>query len=57
MRAIAAEGLAAKLAAENGDSDEKKIKALTDELNSAEARYAELDQIIEQLYEDKIAGG
>jgi len=57
VRAIAAEGLAAKLAAENGDSDEKKIKALTDELNSAEARYAELDQIIEQLYEDKIAGG
>jgi hypothetical protein len=51
-----AEGLAAKLAAENGNSEEKKIQALSDELKSSEARYSELDHIIEQLYEDKVAG-
>jgi chaperonin cofactor prefoldin len=51
-----ADGLAAKLAAEYGDSEEKRIQTLTDELESVKARYAELDRIMEQLYEDKIAG-
>jgi len=49
--------LAERLAAECGDSEERQIKALSDELQSAEARYAELDRIVEQLYEDKVVGG
>jgi chromosome segregation ATPase len=48
--------LVAKLAADNGDSEERQIQSLTDELNSTKARYAELDRIMEELYEDKIAG-
>jgi len=56
LAAADADGLAAKLAAENGGAEEKQIQALSSELKSAETRYAELDRIMEQLYEDKVAG-
>jgi hypothetical protein len=50
------EGFALKLAAQNGDREERQIQALLDEIKTVKARHAELDHIIEQLYEDKIAG-
>jgi DNA invertase Pin-like site-specific DNA recombinase len=50
-----AEGLALKLAAQNGDRDERQAQALSEKTKVAEARYVELDRIIEQLYEDKVA--
>jgi len=50
-----ADGLAAKLAAINGDSEEKQIQVLSDKLEAAESRYAEIDRVMEQLYEDKVA--
>jgi DNA invertase Pin-like site-specific DNA recombinase len=51
-----AEGFALKLAEQNGDREEKQVQALSGKVKAAEARYAELDRIIEQLYEDKVAG-
>jgi len=48
--------LASKLAAQNGDKEDRQIQSLTANLTAAEARYAELDGIIEQLYEDKVSG-
>jgi len=50
------EGFAAKLAAQNGDKEEQHIQALSSELKTVKARHAELDRIIEQLYEDKVSG-
>ena len=47
---------AAKLAAQNGDKEERRIQAISDEMLAAETRYAEIDSIVEQLYEDKVAG-
>jgi len=48
---------AEKLAAQHGDKEEQKIRVLTAELKTAETRYTELDRIMEQIYEDKVAGG
>ena len=50
-----ADKLAAKLAAQNDNSENMQLQALSDELNTAKARDAELDRIIEQLYEDKVS--
>jgi len=52
-----ADRLASLLAAQNGDTEEQRIQSLTAALKAAEARSAELDGIIEQLYEDKVGGG
>ena len=52
-----ADKLASLLAAQNGDTEEQRIQTLTAALKAAEARCAELDGIIEQLYEDKVGGG
>lgn len=49
--------LASKLAAQNSDKEEQHIQSLSTEMKAAEARCAELDRIMEQLYEDKVAGG
>ena len=51
-----ADRLASSLAAQNGDTEEQRIQTLTAALKAAEARCAELDGIIEQLYEDKVGG-
>lgn len=51
-----ADDLAANLAAQNGDEEERQLQTLTGELKAAEARFDEIDRTIEQLYEDKIAG-
>ena len=48
--------LVSKLAAQNDDKAEQKIQALLSELEAAESRCAELDRIMEQLYEDKVTG-
>ena len=48
--------MAAKLAAQLDGKEEQQQKALITGLKTAEDRYAELDRIMEQLYEDKIAG-
>jgi DNA invertase Pin-like site-specific DNA recombinase len=50
------EGFAARLAAQNGDKEETRLQALSSEVKAAEARFAELDRIMEQLYEDKVTG-
>lgn len=50
-----ADRLAKKLAAQSGNSEEKELQALSDELNRIESRHTELDRIVEQLYEDKVA--
>ena len=50
-----ADRLAKKLAAHNGRSEENQLHASSNDLRVAEARNAELDRIIEQLYEDKVA--
>ena len=55
MALIDAKGLAEKLAVQNGDSEENRIQALSGELETSKARFAELDRIMEQLYEDKVA--
>ncbi|MDR0491214.1 MAG: DUF4368 domain-containing protein [Oscillospiraceae bacterium] len=57
MAAEDTDRLAAKLAAQNGDKEEQHIQSLSAELRAAEARCAEIDRIMEQLYEDKVAGG
>jgi hypothetical protein len=51
-----ADELAHKLAAANGDKAEQQIFSLSAELKAAEARFSELDRIMEELYEDKVAG-
>lgn len=51
-----AEGLAQKLAAVKGDKEEQQVLSFSAELKAAEARFSELDRIIEELYEDKVAG-
>lgn len=50
------DALAAKLAAQNGDREERELQALSGEREAAEARFTELDRIMDQLYEDKVAG-
>jgi site-specific DNA recombinase len=50
------DGLVSKLAALNGNKEEKQIYAYTEELKAAETRFSELDRIMEQLYEDKVVG-
>ena len=50
------EGFAAKLASQSGDKEEQQIQALYDELKAAEERCSELDNVMEQFYEDKVAG-
>ena len=52
-----ADRFAARLAAQHGDKEEQQIQLLSGELKAAQARYAELDRIMEQLYEDKVTGG
>ena len=49
-------GFASKLAVQNGDTEQQQIKAFSDEVKTAEARFSELDHIIEQIYEDKVTG-
>jgi uncharacterized protein (DUF342 family) len=51
-----ADRLAIELETQNGDKDEQKAQMLNAEIREAETRCAELDRIIEQLYEDKVAG-
>ena len=51
-----ADGLAQKLAAANGDKEEQLISSFSAELKASEARFSELDRIMEELYEDKVAG-
>jgi len=51
-----ADGFAAKLAAQNGDKEDQQIQSLSDELGAVEMRFSELDRIMEQLFEDKVAG-
>ena len=51
-----ADGLAAKLAAAQGDKDEQQLQVVLDELEGATARYHVLDRTIEGLYDDKVAG-
>jgi hypothetical protein len=48
--------LAELLAAQNGDKEEQRIKALSAELLATEMRCTELDRIMEQLYEDRVGG-
>ena len=50
------EGFACRLAAQSGDKEVWQIEALLDEMKAAEARFTELDRIMEQLYEDKVSG-
>jgi hypothetical protein len=50
------EGFASKLAAQSGDKEEQQIQSLSGEVKAAEVRVAELDRVMEQLYEDKVAG-
>ena len=49
------ETLAEKLALQYGNSEGLRLQALSDELKIAKSRHTELDHIIEQLYEDKVA--
>ena len=50
------EDLALRLAELHGEKEAQQHKVLLDELSSSEARFEELDRIIEQLYEDKVSG-
>ena len=50
------EKLALRMAAQNDSTEERQIQALSRDMESAKTRSAELDNIIEQLYEDKVAG-
>ena len=50
------ESLAEQLNALNGSQEEKQIQALSAELKTAQARYAELDRIMKRLYEDSVTG-
>ena len=49
------ESFAMRLAEMNENPEKKQMQVITDDLKSTEARYKELDRILEQLYEDKVA--
>lgn len=51
-----ADVLAQKLAAANDNKEEQQLFSLSAELKTSEARFSELDRIMEEVYEDKVAG-
>ena len=50
------DGLAARLAAQSADNERQEMQSLAEALKAAEARFAEIDRILEQLYEDRVTG-
>lgn len=50
------DNLAEQLNILNGTQEEKRMQALSTELKTAQARYAELDRIMKRLYEDSVSG-
>lgn len=51
-----ADELTQQLYEQNGDKNASRIKALNDELEKLNTRYAELDGILKRLYEDNVSG-
>ena len=50
------ETLAAQLARQHGQDNDKQVKAMRRDLAAAKKRYTDLDIIIENLYEDNVTG-